>query len=352
MAARPVRGFGVLAAGLLVALGLATAFLAVALRSGWLTAGSHEPAGSNVLRLGYFPNLTHAQAVLMVDSGELARAIAPVQLVTHLYPAGPSLMEALAAGEIDVGYVGPGPVLQAYQASGGTAVRLLANAASDGVAIIARPGSGITTPQDLVGKRLATPQFGNTQDLSARHFVRKWGEEKGFASAVNFVTPLTPSEQATMMSRGGIDAAWVPEPWASRLVDQAEATVIADERSLWPDPPGHFALTVVVASPSSLATHGVAIDKLLALNAVWTARLASNRQKYVTQLNAAFANLKNSGGRPLPEKLLRSALERVTFRDTLDLETFRTMSGWAATEGWQRGPAVSLDGLARRDESR
>src|SRR5436190_8277573 len=130
--------------------------------SGARTAGSDSPGE---VRIGYFANFTHAQAVLGDASGEFASAIAPTKISRRVFNAGPSLIEALFAGELDIGYVGPGPVLAAHQKSHGEAIRVIAGAAANGVVIVARKDAGIETLADLKGKRIATPQAGNTQDI-------------------------------------------------------------------------------------------------------------------------------------------------------------------------------------------
>src|SRR5687767_13397062 len=116
------------------------------------------------LRIGYFANVTHAQGVLGVSSGEFAAAIAPAKLSAKVFNAGPSLIEALFAGEVDIGYVGPGPVLSAHTRSRGEGIRIISGAAANGVLIVARKNSAITALADLKGKKIATPQHGNTQD--------------------------------------------------------------------------------------------------------------------------------------------------------------------------------------------
>ena len=125
------------------------------------------------LRLGYFGNVTHAQAVFGDHSGEFAKAVAPASFTTKVFNAGPSLVEALFAGEIDMGYVGPGPAISAFEKSRGEKIRVLAGASANGVLIVARKDSGISTLADLKGRKVATPQQGNTQDISAKHYLLK-----------------------------------------------------------------------------------------------------------------------------------------------------------------------------------
>ena len=170
------------------------------------------------VRLGYFANLTHAQAVLGVSSGEFAKAIEPATLTTQVFNAGPSLIEALLAGQIDIGYVGPGPALNAQERTHGQGIRVIAGAAANGVLIVASDASGIRTMQDLAGKRVATPQQGNTQDIAARHFALSVLKQPDASNVI----PIANAEQVGMMTRNQIDAAWaagavgIPADRASR----------------------------------------------------------------------------------------------------------------------------------------
>ena len=201
--------------------------LVVAIATGGLSCHrSPSTDAALVVRVGYFANLTHAQAVLGVASGDFSRAIAPATLKTQIFNAGPSLIEALFAGEIDVGYVGPGPTLSAQARSHGEGIRVIAGAAANGVVIVVRKDSGIASVKELAGKRIATPQLGNTQDISARHFLSK---VLGQAD-LNQVSPIDNGQQASLFSRGELDAAWVPEPWGQLIVAQTGATILAEEK--------------------------------------------------------------------------------------------------------------------------
>ena len=155
------------------------------------------------LRLGYFGNMTHAQAVLGVQTGEFGQAISPATLKTKVFNAGPSLIEALIAGEIDIGYVGPGPTLNGYLKSDGD-IRVLAGAAANGVVIVAGKDSGINTLDDLKGKVIATPQQGNTQDIAARYYLIHTLQQ----ADANNIRPIENAQQLVLLQRGKIDAAW------------------------------------------------------------------------------------------------------------------------------------------------
>lgn len=277
------------------------------------------------LRLGYFANATHAQAVLGVDSGDFTKAIAPVELKTKIFNAGPSLIEALFAGEIDIGYIGPGPALSAHEKSKGQGVRIIAGVAANGVVIVARKDSGINELKDLVGKKLATPQHGNTQDIAARHYLTSVLNQKDHASVI----PVPNAEQAALMSRGQIDAAWAPEPWGARLVAEADAKVIAEEKDLWPDK--QFSLAVVITTPEFLRDRPDVVRKMLIVHRSWTHKLNADGPVVLPQLEEALFKLTS---RKLPPGVMAAAFPRVKFTDEPLEATFRTMGQWSYDLGF------------------
>jgi len=292
-----------------------------------LAKGTPAPAAN--VRIGYFANLSHAQAVLGVSSGEFAAAVAPAKLTTKVFNAGPTLIEALFAGEIDLGYVGPGPALAAHARSKGDGVRVVAGAAANGVVVVVRKDSGIKTLADLVGRRVATPQHGNTQDIAARHYLTATLGQKDHGN----VLPIPNAEQSGMMQRGQIDAAWVPEPWGARLVAETGATILAEEKDLWPEK--EFVLAVVVTTPEFLEEHPDVVEKVLGVHHAWTLRLQSNAPAYAPQLGAALQTLT---GKKLPPGVLDAALTRVRFTDDPLEPTFKAMAQWTYDLGFERQP--------------
>jgi NitT/TauT family transport system substrate-binding protein len=272
------------------------------------------------VRLGYFANLTHAQAVLGVSSGEFEAALKPSKLTTRIFNAGPSLIEALNSGDLDIGYVGPGPVLAIHQKSHGEAVCVIAGAAANGVVIVAGKDSGISSLADLKGRKLATPQLGNTQDISAKHYL--WSKLK--QDNVDNVLPVANTEQLQLLAQGKIDAAWAPEPWGSRLIVEAGGKLIAEEKDNWPDK--QFTLTLVVTTPKFLKEHPDVVAKVLQVHTQWTRRLNADPLKYQSQLGDALAALT---GKKLPPGVIEQALPRVKFTDEPLENTLTTMAAWA-----------------------
>ncbi|HEX3357649.1 MAG TPA: aliphatic sulfonate ABC transporter substrate-binding protein [Tepidisphaeraceae bacterium] len=285
------------------------------------SVATNQQTAPSEVTIGYFANLTHAQAVLGVSSGEFATAIAPATLKTKVFNAGPSLIEALIADQIDIGYVGPGPVLTAYARGGGDTIRVIAGAAANGVAIVAGKDSGINTLADLKGKKLATPQLGNTQDISAKHYLLSVLHQDN----VDNVVPVANNEQLQLLASGKIDAAWAPEPWGSRLLVEAGGKLIAEEKDTWPDK--KFTLTLVIARPKFLKEHPDIVEKILKVHAQWTQRLSTEPDKYKTQLGDALAGL--LAGKKLPPGVVDQALPRVEFTDEPLADTLTTMAQWS-----------------------
>ena len=284
-------------------------------------------AAPSEVRVGYFANLTHAQAVLGIASKDYEKAVAPAKVSTKVFNAGPSLIEALFAGEIDIGYVGPGPALNAHAKSRGQGVRIVSGAAANGVLIVARKDSGINTLADLKGKRVATPQLGNTQDIAAKYYLTHELGQKDFSNVI----PVPNAEQAAMMSGKQVDAAWAPEPWGSFLVAQADAKVIGQEKDLWPQK--SFSITVVVTTPEFLKKHPETVEKLLGAHRVWTQRLSREPAKYTPQLKEALYALTK---KQLPEGVVESALANTTFTDEPLPHTFEVMATWTHELGFSK----------------
>jgi NitT/TauT family transport system substrate-binding protein len=287
--------------------------------------GCRRHASGSVVRLGYFANLSHAQALLAVDSGELARALAPARVETRIFNAGPALVEALLAGEIDMGYVGPGPAIAAHERTRGKGIRIVAGASADGVVVVANATKPELSMTSLPSVRVATPQLGNTQDIAARHYV------KMLSGDTHRIVPVPTSEQAAMFVRGQVDAAWVPEPWGERLITETGARLVAEERTLWPS--GHFALALVVADADFLREHRDLVARTLRVHRSWTERLQREPDRHVDALAQA---LHKATGKRLADGILRRAMTRVTFTDDPYEDSLSTMSQWARDLGFAR----------------
>ncbi len=222
---------------------------------------SSSEQGQETLRLGYFPNVTHATAIVGVDSGLIPDALGPdVVLETTYFNSGTEAIQALFAGAIDASYIGPNPAINGFAQSDGAALRIIAGATSGGAFLVVRPG--IETPGDLVGTTLATPSLGNTQDVA----LRAWLAAQGLAADTTgggdvSIRPQSNADTLRAFQTGDIDGAWEPEPWATRLILEAAGIVLVDERDLWPD--GEFVTTHLIVRTQLLEENPDLVRRLL-----------------------------------------------------------------------------------------
>ncbi len=186
-----------------------------------------------VLRVGYAANLSHAPMLVAVASGRLARATG-LRVEARVFRAGPRVVEALLGRAIDVGVCGPAPLLAAHARLGPGKVVVLAGCASGGASLVLSPRFAGASPPDLRGRTLATPQLGSTQDVALRRWLARGGVRTRDRGGDVRVTALAPAVAKAELARGGLDGAWMPEPWATLLVHQAPARRALDERELWP----------------------------------------------------------------------------------------------------------------------
>lgn len=282
---------------------LALLALAAACGGGASADGSKPPT----LKLGYFPNLTHASAVYGVASGTYARVLgSSATLKTQTFNAGPAEVEALFAGSIDAAYIGPGPAVNAFLRSRG-AVVLVAGATSGGAALVVRPG--VT---DLRGLKIADPQTGGTQDIALRTYLAGKGlkVDKQGAGDVTIIAQEN-AQTLDLFKAGQIDGAWVPEPWASRLVLDGGGTVLVDERSLWPA--GRFVSTNLLVRAEFLDKHPEVVKALLKAQLAANQEIAADPAKAKVVINGA---LKDLTGKALKPAVIDRAFAQLTL--TLD----------------------------------
>jgi NitT/TauT family transport system substrate-binding protein len=213
------------------------------------------------LRLGYFPNITHATALVGVGKGIFADAFGPnVKLETQTFTVGTKAVEALFADAIDASYVGPNPAINAYSQSKGTAVRIISGATSGGAFLVVKPA--INGPADLKGKKVASPGLGGTQDVALRSWLLANGLKTDTAGGGDVsVVPQENAQTLEAFVAGTIDGAWVPEPWASRLAQEGGGKVLVDERTLWPE--GEYVTTHLMVATKFLDKHPDVVKRLL-----------------------------------------------------------------------------------------
>jgi len=271
-----------------------------------LTQSQSISEKSDILRLGYFPNINHAQAVIGVGNGDFQNALGDVKIESQVFNAGPAAIEALFANRIDVAYVGPNPAINGYIKSDGQGLKIIAGVSSGGAVFVIRGDSGVTTVYDFAGKKFASPQLGNTQDVALRSYLLKNGYKTSENGGNVTILPAANSDIVTMMSKKDIDGAWVPEPWGTILVKQANGKIFLDERDLWPN--GKFATALIVARTDYLKSHPDIIQKLLEAHVKETVWINNNKDESIKDFNI---QLKKITGKTIPNDVISAAFTRM-----------------------------------------
>ncbi|MEV6007163.1 aliphatic sulfonate ABC transporter substrate-binding protein [Streptomyces sp. NPDC051976] len=301
------------------------------------SAGTKKLSADEV-KIGYFPNLTHATPLVGLKEGLFQKELGATKIKELTFNAGPAEIEALNAGSIDIGWIGPSPAINGYTKSNGTSLRIISGSASGGVKLVVNPAK-IKTLDDVKGKKIATPQLGNTQDVALLNWIASKGWKvdaqsgKGDVSVVRTDNKITPDAY----KNGSIDGAWVPEPTASKLVAEG-AKVLLDESTLWPDK--KFVITNVIVSQKFLAAHPDVVEAVLRGSVNTNAWIAANPDKAKADANE---QLKRLTQKALPAKVLDPAWQSIQLLDDPLAATANQEAAHAVSAGLLKKP--DLNGL-------
>ncbi|MCP2249013.1 ABC transporter substrate-binding protein [Lentzea aerocolonigenes] len=273
------------------------------------------------VRLGYFPNVTHAAALIGVEKGLFAKELGNTKLTTQTFNAGPDEVNALLGESLDIAYIGSGPAINAYSKSKGEAVKLIAGATSGGAQLVVKPE--INSVEDLKGKTVATPQLANTQDVA----LKKYLAEKNLTGQVT-VQNVENAQSLDLFKKGDIQGAWAPEPWSSRLVAEAGAKVLLDEKTLWEG--GQFPTTVVIVRTKFLQEHPETVEAVLKGHVAAIDWAKANKDEAKTTVNAALEKLTS---KKLGDKILASAWDHIELTTDAQAKTFPQLAKDAVTAG-------------------
>ena len=282
------------------------------------SGGSTSPSGSSsssaseitTLRLGFFPNLTHAPAYVALQEGYFKDDLGTlgVKVAPTLFNAGPDAVTALFANAVDIAYVGPNPTVNAWTQSKGAAIKVISGAASGGASFVV--AKDITSVKDLEGKTGASPQLGNTQDVALKYWLNKQGEQvaaDGTGSVT--VTNASNSDIVTAFGTGDLSGAWVPEPYAQSLI-AAGGHVLVNENDLWPG--GKFVTTNIVVRSQFLDEHPDVVQAFLTANEQALAFIKKNPTQAQADFNSGLLALTGSS---VDSAILPKAWDQVTFTD-------------------------------------
>ena len=287
-------------------------------------SSNNTSTGSNsvkALRIGYFPNINHAQAVIGFGNEDIQKALGNnINVQTTVFNAGPSAIEALLAKRIDATYVGPNPAINGYVVSDGKDLKIIAGSSSGGASFVVRNDAGIDSPKDLAGKRLASPELGNTQDIALRSYLLENGFKTTDQGGNIVLTPVANPDILTLFLKKQLDGAWVPEPWATRLVKEANGRIFLDERSIWPG--GKFVTANIAVSTDYLKNNPDVISKLLSAHVNETVWINNHKDEAVQAFNT---QVKKLTGKSIPQDELKQAFSMIDFTyDPLKLSLFQS----------------------------
>ncbi len=271
-------------------------------------AGTPTPAAPVTLNLGYFANLTHSVALVGVGDGIFKKDLpSNVTIKSTTFNAGPTEIQALLAGSIDIAFVGPSPAISGYTQSHGTALKVIAGASSAGVEFVVQSSEHITSASQLAGKKLADPQKGGTQDVALRNYLKENGLKPSDQGGNVQIVSTDNADILSLFKAGKIDGAWMPEPWSTRLVDEGKGTVFLNEKTLWPN--GQFATTIVVVRQAFYAAHPDVVKAFLEGDVDTVEYIKNNPAQAATIANSEINKITGS---PVKSNELTQAFDDVT----------------------------------------
>ncbi|MDO5619226.1 ABC transporter substrate-binding protein [Kocuria sp.] len=297
-----------------------------------------ETTDAEEITLGYFGNLTHGPALAGVERGYFEQALGETQLSTQVFNTGPTTIEAMNSGEVDIAFMGPNPAINSFVQSGGQSVTVVAGATSGGAQFIV--SQDVTGADDLAGRTFATPDFGGTQDVALRVWLQDQGYEvdTGTPESVS-ITPMPSGQALQTFRQGAIDGFWGPQPWVTRMVQEENGKVLVDERDLWPD--GKYPTTVLAVRTEFLQQHPQTVEKvLIGLEDSVEYLNSADTDEVIETLNTGLENARTE---PLDPQTIEGSLEAMEWTTDPMESTYPTL----LENGVQAGTTqeASLDGF-------
>jgi NitT/TauT family transport system substrate-binding protein len=287
--------------------------------------------GSSVIRVGHFPNVTHVQALVAHALSRQGkgwfeeRLGAGTKIEWFVYNAGPSAMEAIFANSIDLAYVGPSPAINAYSKSRGEEIRIVSGAVNGGAALVVQGDSALKTAADFRGKRIATPQLGNTQDVSCRAWLTAGGLKITQLGGDAQVLPTENPDQISLFQQKQVDAVWSVEPWVSRLEMEAKGKILVEQSDT--------VTTVLVSSARFLGTNRDVAKKFAEAHRALTDWIQKNPEEAQKLVQAEL--VEETRGKIAPELIAR-AWKRIVLTNEISRESLDKFVANAKAAGFLR----------------
>ncbi|MDQ0061657.1 ABC transporter substrate-binding protein [Paenibacillus harenae] len=300
--------------------------------------GSSRSADPITVKIGLLKNVTHAPAFVAIKKGYLQERLgANVKIEVQGFNNGSDLSTAMATGQVDIGYVGPSPVINQYVRSRN--IKILSGANNGGAVLVARKGSGVTSVKDLAGKLVAIPTKGSTNEISLRLLLQEQGLKVTSDKSGVQIIAMAPADTLTAMKQGQVDAALLPEPWGTQIANEGFGDIAVEWDQIPPNK-GNYPLTIIVSSDDFLKDHRDLAKSILLAN--------EDAIKFIKEspddtYSLVGDELKELTGKGLDAELIKATLSHLTLTMNIDQDAMKTMAQVAVDAGYVKG--VGADGL-------
>ena len=293
------------------------------------------------IRVAFFPSIGHIIPIVGLEEKIFEKGIGEEkQIETKLFDSGPQVIESIFSGSIDIAYVGPGPIINGFLKSDGKDIKILSGAASGGASFIIQPNSGLESLENFDGKRIASPQISNSQDVSLRHYLESHGLKSVEKGGTVFVLNISNPDIYTLFAKGDIDGAWVPEPWATILVQELDGIRLFNEEKLWPNE--EFASVLLIVRTEYLENNPETVQKWVESHEKTVTWINSNPDKS----KSLFSNfLIDYMGKSLPTKIIDESFSNITITSDPIKNSVIIFAERADSLGYLGRDGYNLDGI-------
>ena len=295
----------------------------------------------NKIRVAFFPSIVHAVPIIGMETQTFANNLNDgMDIEVKIFDSGPQVIESIFSNSVDIAYVGPGPVINGFLKSDGKDLKILAGAASGGASFVIQKNSGLELIENYSGKRVAAPQISNTQDVSLRHYLAENGLKSAEKGGDVFVLNIANPDIYTLFAKGDIDGAWVPEPWATMLVEELDGVRLFDENEFWPE--NQFSSVLLIGRSDYIEKNPEIIKKWINANEK-TVQWINNHPDESKELYNEF--LKSYMGRTLPENIVEKSFSNIIITSEPLENSVYTFAERADALGYLGRDGYALDGI-------
>ena len=295
----------------------------------------------NKIRVAFFPSIVHAVPIIGMETQTFANNLNDdLDIEVKIFDSGPQVIESIFSNSVDIAYVGPGPVINGFLKSDGNDLKILAGAANGGASFVIQKNSGLELIENYSGKRVAAPQISNTQDVSLRHYLAENGLKSAEKGGDVFVLNIANPDIYTLFAKGDIDGAWVPEPWATMLVEELGGVRLFDENEFWPE--NQFSSVLLIGRSDYIEKNPEIIKKWINANEK-TAQWINNHPDESKKLYNEFLN--SYMGRTLPQNIVEKSFSNIVITSEPLENSVYTFAERADALGYLGRDGYTLDGI-------